>query len=131
MERNNNNNNQQTTEDDDDFQQEDQDSIMKELANIEQQKKRLKTADSSAATAASSSDIKNGEKVSDGIRFPLSNKRFVTAKTWKGKTYVDVREFYEKDGELLPGKSGLSLTPEQWETLKFLIPAVDAALKKI
>lgn len=34
----------------------------------------------------------------------LSNTRRVTISEFKKKTYVGIREFYEKDGELLPGK---------------------------
>lgn len=47
---------------------------------------------------------------------------------FRGKIYVDVREYYEKDGEMLPGKKGISLTVEQWEKLKALIPKIDDAL---
>lgn len=116
-------------------------ALMKELASIESEKKRLKTEDSSttaasgaaaAASAASgNAEIQEGEKTADGVRFTLSHKRFVSVRRWKGKPLVDVREFYEKDGELLPGKSGLSMTPEQWEMLKSLVPSIDAALDKV
>nr|NP_001299062.1 RNA polymerase II transcriptional coactivator [Papilio xuthus]BAM18689.1 single stranded-binding protein c31A [Papilio xuthus] len=47
----------------------------------------------------------------------LQGKKLVKVRTFKGKVYVDVREFYEKNGDLLPGKKGISLTPEQWRKL--------------
>ncbi|XP_049867944.1 RNA polymerase II transcriptional coactivator [Pectinophora gossypiella] len=47
----------------------------------------------------------------------LQGKKLVKVREFKGKCYVDVREFYEKNGELLPGKKGISLTPEQWRKL--------------
>lgn len=34
--------------------------------------------------------------------------------------YVDIREYYEKNGEMLPGKKGISLTPEQWRMIMSL-----------
>lgn len=47
----------------------------------------------------------------------LQGKKLVKVREFKGKVYVDIREFYEKNGELLPGKKGISMTPEQWRKL--------------
>ncbi|XP_059056015.1 RNA polymerase II transcriptional coactivator-like [Achroia grisella] len=47
----------------------------------------------------------------------LQGKKLVKVREFKGKVYIDVREFYEKNGELLPGKKGISLTQEQWRKL--------------
>ena len=42
----------------------------------------------------------------DETSFQLENNRYVKVREFRGKVYVDIREFYEKDGELLPGKKG-------------------------
>jgi len=42
---------------------------------------------------------------SDGnVYWELSQKNRVTIQDFKGKTYVNIREYYEKDGQSLPGK---------------------------
>uniref|UniRef100_A0A023EET7 Putative transcriptional coactivator p15 n=2 Tax=Aedes albopictus TaxID=7160 RepID=A0A023EET7_AEDAL len=47
----------------------------------------------------------------------IDRNRKVTVKEFKGKIYVNVREYYEKDGQSLPGKKGISLTVPQWKKL--------------
>ncbi len=47
-----------------------------------------------------------------------TDKIIVTVKEFKGKTYVDVRTFFENDeGEMIPTKKGVSLTPENLDEL--------------
>ncbi|XP_034829767.1 RNA polymerase II transcriptional coactivator-like [Maniola hyperantus] len=47
----------------------------------------------------------------------LEGKKLVKIREFKGKVYIDIREFYEKNGDLLPGKKGIGLTPEMWRKL--------------
>ena len=37
----------------------------------------------------------------------------VEVSEFKGKKYVGIRKWYEKDGKMLPGK-GISMTPSEW-----------------
>jgi hypothetical protein len=54
----------------------------------------------------------------------------MTISEFKGKTQVALREYYEKDGKLLPGKAGLNLSIEQFSTFIFALPELTAALEE-
>lgn len=43
---------------------------------------------------------------------------------------MDIREFYEKGGELLPGKKGIALDLGQWDKLVEAVPDVNAAVQE-
>ncbi|CAH2234336.1 RNA polymerase II transcriptional coactivator [Pararge aegeria] len=60
----------------------------------------------------------------------LQGKKLVKIREFKGKVYIDIREFYEKNGELLPGKKGISLTPELWKKLLSLGDEINEAINK-
>jgi len=91
-------------------------------------KKNLEDDEEEGST--SNKKQKTSSKEPKELKVELGNKRFVSLSHFKGRTSVDIREFYEKDGDMLPGKKGISLTIEQWELLKKLIPEIDAALEK-
>lgn len=61
----------------------------------------------------------------------IAGKRFVKLREFKGKMYIDIREFYEKNGEMLPGKKGISMTPEQWRKLLSLSDEINETLSTL
>lgn len=65
--------------------------------------------------------------------FEISDKRRVTVRKYRSSILIDIREHYEDkaSGEDRPGKKGISLTKEQYEKLKELMPEIDAAVKKM
>ncbi|KAK1654204.1 transcriptional Coactivator p15 [Colletotrichum phormii] len=66
----------------------------------------------------------------DGNSFwDLSNKRRIGLSQFKNTTFVNIREFYEKDGDMLPGKKGISLTVPQYEALVKAMPAISEKLR--
>eukprot|EP00979_Chaetoceros_neogracilis_P005864 scaffold1133_cov294-Chaetoceros_neogracile.AAC.9 len=65
--------------------------------------------------------------------FELSPDRRFTVCKWQGEPRVDIREFYERDGKMLPGKKGLSLTMDQLNIVKEFIQdgTVDDMIREI
>lgn len=53
------------------------------------------------------------------------------AQTFKGKTFVDIREYYtdKASGQEKPGKKGISLQMDDWNTLKGLTEEVRRSSK--
>ncbi|XP_067666610.1 activated RNA polymerase II transcriptional coactivator p15-like [Haliotis asinina] len=68
----------------------------------------------------------NGEKM-----FQIARMRFATVSEFRGKAMVSIREYYEADGDLRPGKKGISLTMDQWNSLKDQIEDIDEAVKQL
>lgn len=60
--------------------------------------------------------------------YELGGKRYVSVSEFKGKKLVNIREYYQKDGKTLPGKKGISLSEEQYESLKKVISIIDEKL---
>lgn len=70
-----------------------------------------------------------GVQVNDNeVKIHLGKSKYVSIRKFNGKQIIDIREFYEKDGEELPGKKGIALTKDLWEELKRNIDVIDEAL---
>ena len=60
-----------------------------------------------------------------------TDKIMVTVKEFKGKTYVDIRTYFENDqGEMMPTKKGVSLTPENLDDILKLLQEAKKAVKE-
>ncbi|XP_019957900.1 SUB1 regulator of transcription b [Paralichthys olivaceus] len=69
---------------------------------------------------------------SDDNMFQIGKMRYVSVRDFKGKVLIDIREYWmNPDGEMKPGKKGISLNPEQWNQLKDQISEIDDAIKRI
>ncbi|KAJ8128818.1 hypothetical protein O1611_g4817 [Lasiodiplodia mahajangana] len=78
----------------------------------------------------------NPGKDDEGNSFwPLSNTRRVVIQKFKGKEYINIREYYDSNGELRPGKKvrvmdrGIMLSLEQYNALVEAIPDINAELQ--
>ncbi|KAL9073825.1 MAG: hypothetical protein Q9161_002657 [Pseudevernia consocians] len=73
--------------------------------------------------------VGGGQVGKDGEEFwELTSKRRVGITKFKGTHMVNIREYYEKDGEALPGKKGISLPIEQFNILIKLLPHIETVL---
>ncbi|XP_065336218.1 RNA polymerase II transcriptional coactivator [Cloeon dipterum] len=89
--------------------------------------KKQKGGSSSAGGGSSETRVEGAEEPT----WSIDRMRHVKIREFKGKVYVDIREFYEKDGKQLPGKKGISLSAQQYQKLKSIIPEIDEELKKL
>ncbi|XP_020877312.1 RNA polymerase II transcriptional coactivator KIWI isoform X2 [Arabidopsis lyrata subsp. lyrata] len=65
------------------------------------------------------------------VYIQLSKNRRVSVRNWNGKIWIDIREFYVKDGKTLPGKKGISLSVDQWNTLRNHAEDIEKALSDL
>ena len=82
-------------------------------------------------------DFKTAEKSSDqGYCFPISstgkNEKRCTVSKFKGKVLVDIREYYQADdGEMKPGRKGISLAAKDWKTLTSYSSLITEAIEAL
>ena len=73
-------------------------------AKSDRSNKKQKRPTPNAKSAGDESVPGGGQSSPDGEYWELSAKRRVQISEFKGKHMVNIREYYEKDGEMLPGK---------------------------
>ena len=73
-------------------------------------------------------DIIVGEKE---VAFLLDKRKRITVHKFKGQLKVDIREYYEDNGEMKPGKKGISLNNDNWQKLKEFVDNIDEAIDNI
>lgn len=96
-------------------------------------RKRARPSKEPAPAADPADPSDPAEPLSDGEGgryFTLSANRRISLRPWKGKMLIDIREYYtDAVGEEKPGKKGISLSEEQFDTLKALLPAIERELE--
>ena len=51
-------------------------------------------------------------------------------RVWHGGVMVDLREMYDKFGELHPGKKGIALNIQQWQQLRDSAQDIDRMIER-
>eukprot|EP00297_Palpitomonas_bilix_P016584 CAMPEP_0113887304 /NCGR_PEP_ID=MMETSP0780_2-20120614/12128_1 /TAXON_ID=652834 /ORGANISM="Palpitomonas bilix" /LENGTH=112 /DNA_ID=CAMNT_0000875799 /DNA_START=259 /DNA_END=597 /DNA_ORIENTATION=+ /assembly_acc=CAM_ASM_000599 len=61
----------------------------------------------------------------------LGSSKRITMRSFKNIPLVDIREYYSKDGKMLPGKKGISLTKAQFMEIYNNIEEIKKELDKL
>lgn len=100
-------------------------------------KRSKKTASTPPIESARSADVADApvpqspRTDSNGDQYwEISKARRVTLSDFRGKKMIGIREYYEKDGQMLPGKKGISMTVEQYGVFVTLLPVIEEQLRK-
>ncbi|XP_025157521.1 activated RNA polymerase II transcriptional coactivator p15 isoform X2 [Harpegnathos saltator] len=102
--------------DSDDSSEEEKKSVKKQKKEKEEEKKAVSS--------------KKSKSEDDDTVWDLGNNRQVNVRNFKGNFYVDIREmYYDKDGDLKPGKKGICLSMSQWRKFMSVVEEVDKVAK--
>eukprot|EP00099_Drosophila_melanogaster_P014161 NP_477136.1 single stranded-binding protein c31A [Drosophila melanogaster] len=86
-----------------------------------------------ASKKAKESDAPNSDPKDSGengaTSWTLEGLRQVRINEFRGRKSVDIREFYDKGGQILPGKKGISLSLIQWKKLLEVAEEVTRAIE--
>ncbi|XP_013117235.1 RNA polymerase II transcriptional coactivator [Stomoxys calcitrans] len=74
-------------------------------------------------------NAKEDKKDAVNNQWTLEKLRQIRISEFRGRKLIDIREFYEKNGELLPGKKGISLSITQWKRLLEVADEVNRAIE--
>ncbi|KAK2871375.1 hypothetical protein Q8A67_023902 [Cirrhinus molitorella] len=98
----------------------------KKQATPEKPSKKQKSGETSKVSSAS-----KGSSSKNDNMFQIGKMRYVSVRDFKGKVLIDIREYWmDQEGEMKPGRKGISLNPEQWNQLKEQISEIDDAVRR-
>ncbi|XP_039482311.1 RNA polymerase II transcriptional coactivator [Drosophila santomea] len=90
---------------------------------------RNKPASKKAKESAAPKSARRDSGGDNATTWTLEGLRQVRINEFRGRKMVDIREFYEKGGETLPGKKGISLSVKQWKKLLEVAEEVTRAVE--
>ncbi|KAG7288525.1 hypothetical protein NEMBOFW57_004878 [Staphylotrichum longicolle] len=74
--------------------------------------------------------LTQGKDAEGNSYWEVGSNRRISASQFKGATLINIREYYTApDGDLRPGKKGISLSLDQYKALLKIIPELNAELR--
>jgi hypothetical protein len=61
----------------------------------------------------------------------LSKNRKLSISKYYKNVLIDIREYYEENGQMKPGKKGISISKEQWDVIKKNMGNIDDAIQAL
>ncbi|KAF2263952.1 PC4-domain-containing protein [Lojkania enalia] len=93
--------------------------------------KRAKTAEEEDDGQPLVPKLETDSEGNSYVALKANGMRRVTVSDFKGKTLVSIREYWTNDAdEVLPGKKGISLSMDQYNTLIAAAPLIESVLTK-
>lgn len=65
------------------------------------------------------------------VTFLLDSRKRVVVQKFKGRALVNIREFFDDNGEMKPTKKGIALNADNWKKLKSFVEQIDDALDNV
>ena len=53
-----------------------------------------------------------------------------TITSFRGSEYADIRIYYENEGDFLPSRKGITVSPEAWSEFRSCLEKLEAELKR-
>ena len=64
----------------------------------------------------------------DEVILHLDNKKRLTISKFKGRLFVNIREYYDDNGTMKPGKKGITLSKDCWKKISDNISDINEAI---
>jgi hypothetical protein len=101
-------------------------NIKLEEGEEEEEETNKKAKTSSDKNQSSSAGMSVWKTAENGERYiAIAKNKRISITSFKGKSYVNIREYYEKDGKMLPSKKGIALDDIAWRILRENMEAID------
>lgn len=100
-------------------------------SSADDRKASKKRVSSQKSSPAKKKRKESSDDDADGNLISLGARKFATVSEFRGKLFVNLREYYEKDGNMLPGKKGIALNMENWRNLLGKLDTIEKRIQKL
>ncbi|CAK4031702.1 PC4-domain-containing [Lecanosticta acicola] len=87
-----------------------------------------KSKKSKGSNAKGAVDLQQKKDDDGNAYWDLSGTRRLGVSHYKGNTLINIREYYDKDGKMMPGRKGISITIDQFNAFLQVLPQVESVL---